>query len=48
MYDIETKYYVPIPKENNKFECPNCEKQILKNQTECDNDMCCLEFVWRI
>lgn len=48
MYDVETKYYVPIPKENNKFECPNCGKQILKNQAECDNDMCCLEFVWRI
>lgn len=48
MYDLETQYYVPIPKENGKFQCPNCQKEIEKNQLECDDDMCLLEFVWRI
>lgn len=48
IYDMETKYYVPIPKENSKFKCPNCGKEIEKEQLECDNDTCSLKFVWRI
>lgn len=48
IYDIETKYYVPISKENSKFKCPNCGKEIEKHQLECDNDTCSLKFVWRI
>lgn len=48
IYDIETKYYVPIPKENSKFKCPNCGNEIEKEQFECDNDTCLLKFVWRI
>lgn len=48
IYDVETKYYVPIPKENNKFKCPNCGKEIEKDQLECDDDTCSLKFVWRI
>lgn len=48
MYDLETKYYVPIPKENGIFQCPNCQKEIKINQLECDEDTCSLEFVWRI
>ena len=47
MYDVETKYYVPIPKDNGRFECPNCHKEIEKGQVECANDSCCLEFIWR-
>lgn len=48
MYDLETKYYVPIPKGNGMFQCPNCQKEIKRNQLECDDDACSLEFVWRI
>ena len=47
MFDMETKYYVPIPIGDNKFKCPNCDKEIKKDQVECDDDFCCLEFVWR-
>jgi len=47
MYDIETEYYVPIVKAGEKFECPNCHKEIEKGQIECKDDSCCLEFVWR-
>ena len=47
MYDVETKYYVPIPKKNGNFKCPNCGKEIVKDQLECDDDTCSLKFVWR-
>lgn len=47
MYDLETECYVPILKDNGKFECPNCHKEVAKRQIECDDDSCCLEFVWR-
>lgn len=47
MYDMETKHYCPRPKENGKFECPNCREEVEQNQEECTNETCCLEFVWR-
>ena len=47
IYDMETDYYCPIRNKNEKFECPNCHKEIAKGQPTCQNDTCCLEFVWR-
>lgn len=47
IYDIETEYYCPIPKDNGNFECPNCHKEIERTQLTCDNNTCCLEFIWR-
>lgn len=48
IYDIETEYYCPIPKDNGKFECPNCHNEIERKQMTCENDICCLNFIWRI
>jgi len=47
IYDMETEYYVPILKDNDKFECPNCHKEINKKEMICSNDDCCFDFVWR-
>lgn len=47
IYDMETEYYCPIPKDNGKFECPNCHKEVERTQMMCDNNSCCLDFVWR-
>lgn len=48
IYNMETKNYCPIPKDNGQFECPNCFEKVEKNQTKCTNDTCCINFVWRI
>jgi hypothetical protein len=47
LHDIETKYWCPIPKENGKFECPNCHAEVDREQNSCEGDDCCLDFVWR-
>jgi hypothetical protein len=47
IYDIETEHYCPIPKENGKYECPNCGSEVEKGQIECNDESCELEFVWR-
>ncbi|HZK71038.1 MAG TPA: hypothetical protein VFD03_05890 [Clostridia bacterium] len=47
IYDIETEYYVPVLKENGKFECQNCGSEVEKGQIVCNDDSCELEFVWR-
>jgi len=47
IYDMETDYYCPIPK-NDKYECPNCGRSVFKEQKSCESEDCCLEFVWRI
>lgn len=47
LFDTETIYYCPVPLENGNYKCPNCHKEVEPKQLECDNDTCCLEFVWR-
>lgn len=47
IYDIETEHYCPIPKENGKYECPNCHCKVNKEQRMCEVEDCCLDFVWR-
>lgn len=47
LYDMETKYYCPIPKGNEKYECPNCHREVDREQRSCEGDDCCLDFVWR-
>jgi hypothetical protein len=45
--DMEAEYYCPIPKDNGKFECPNCHREVEREQNSCEGDDCCLDFVWR-
>jgi predicted RNA-binding Zn-ribbon protein involved in translation (DUF1610 family) len=47
MYDMETEYYVPRPKSDGKFKCPNCGRIVERDQRSCDGEDCCLDFVWR-
>ena len=47
MYDMETKNYCPIPLDNGKYQCPNCYGEVEAEQKTCNNDDCCLDFVWR-
>lgn len=47
IYDMETEHYCPILKENGKFECPNCHREVYAEQMSCEGDDCCLDFVWR-
>lgn len=45
--DMESQYYCPIPKDNGKFECPNCHRTVDREQRSCEGDDCCLDFVWK-
>jgi len=47
LYDMETEHYCPIPKEGGKYECPNCHREVDRDQKSCEGDDCCLEFGWR-
>lgn len=47
LYDIETKYYCPIPIKDEQYKCPNCGEIVVKNQGRCIDETCDLEFVWR-
>lgn len=47
LYDIETEHWCPIPKENGKYECPNCGSEVVIEQIICKDETCELEFVWR-
>lgn len=47
VYDMETDYYCPIPKENGEYECPNCRRKVVKDQLACTGEDCDLDFVWR-
>lgn len=46
MYEMETKHYCPIPKDG-KYECPNCHREVDREQKSCEGDDCCFDFVWR-
>ena len=48
IYDSETEYNCPIPKGNGKFECPNCRREVGREQRSCEGEDCCLDFVWRM
>jgi hypothetical protein len=47
LYDMETEYHCPIPKGDEKYECPNCHREVDREQRSCEGDDCCLDFVWR-
>jgi hypothetical protein len=47
MYDSETEYNCPILKDDGKYECPNCSREVDREQRSCEGDDCCLDFVWR-
>lgn len=48
IYDMETENYCPIPKGDERFECPNCHRKVEREQRSCDGNDCCLDFVWRM
>ena len=48
LYDVETEYYCPVLKENGKYKCLNCGSEVEKGQVACNEEICELEFVWRL
>ena len=47
MYDMESKYYIPILQEDGTYICPNCKEVIEKGQEYCKQYGCEHELVWR-
>lgn len=47
VYDIETEYYCPIPRNDGDFSCPNCSWEVVKGQVSCKNETCEIKFIWR-
>lgn len=45
LYKMEEKHYTPIL-ENGEYKCPNCGSIIEKNQKQCFNETCKLNFIW--
>ena len=43
--EVEDKHYRPKLVNENHI-CPNCGRIVQKDQERCDNDDCCLRFVW--
>lgn len=44
---VDEKYFCPTPIGNGKYECPNCGTVVEENQNVCNDEHCCLNFVWK-
>lgn len=48
LYDTEKVYFCPVPKGDGIYSCPNCNKEVKREQDECEGEYCGLTFTWLV